>query len=68
MESTNTNHRSENLSIPQSKDTKTNGLNNFSDAIDDALQSKKHCTNKIEKIIKSMLKKKYSNLKLLGDY
>jgi hypothetical protein len=41
MESTNTNHRSENLSIPQSKDTKTNGLNNFSDAIDDALQNKK---------------------------
>ncbi len=38
MESTNTNHRFENLLTLQNKDTKTIGLNNFSNAIDDAFQ------------------------------
>jgi predicted ATP-dependent serine protease len=38
MESTNTKHRFENLLTLQNKDTKTIGLNNFSNAIDDAFQ------------------------------
>ena len=41
MESTNTNHRPVYLSTLQNKDTEKIGLNNFSDAIDDALQNKK---------------------------
>ncbi len=39
MESTNTNHRSENLSTSQNKDTEKIGLNKFSDALDDAFQN-----------------------------
>jgi hypothetical protein len=39
MESVDTNHRLENLSIPQSKDIKTIGLNGLNTAIDDAMNS-----------------------------
>lgn len=49
MESTITNHRPEILLISQNKDSKTIGLNNFSDAIDDAFQNNETEHKKIRK-------------------
>ena len=76
MESTNTNHRSENLSTSQNKDTEKIGLNNFSDALDDAFQNeetaheqnrKKYIIDVNEVILKPQVAWSLKNIKSEGE-
>lgn len=76
MESTITNHRSENLSVSQNKDTKTVGLNNLSDVIDGAFQNdetpheknrKKYKIDVTEVIPKPQIAWSLTNTKSVGE-
>jgi predicted ATP-dependent serine protease len=76
MESTNTNHRSENLSTSQNKDTEKIGLNKFSDALDDAFQNeetaheqnrKKYIIDVNEVVLKPQVAWSLINIKSEGE-